>query len=95
MPDAKVEPDKIDTSKLPKLTVERKIFLEWDMEMEELAWAIRNLPNAKVYEVDGLLTKFYKFFWKDLKRHMIELFIQIEKDSKLHLLATRSIIPLL
>ena len=42
MPDAKVEPDKIDTSKMPKLTKERKAFLEWDMEMEELTWAIMN-----------------------------------------------------
>ena len=91
MQDAKVEPDKIDTSKLPKLTQERKAFLEQDMEMKELAWAIRNLPNGKVCGVHGLPIKFYNIFWKDLKRHMFELFIQMEKDSKLHLSATRSV----
>ena len=63
--------------------------------MEELAWAIRNLPNGKVCRVDGLPIEFYKFFRKDLKRHMFGLFIQIEKDSKLHLLAARSVITLL
>ena len=62
MPDAKVEPDQIDTSKLPKLTEERNAFLEQDMEMEELAWAIRNSPNGKVCGVDWLQIKFYKFF---------------------------------
>ena len=95
MPDAKVEPDKIDTSKLPKLTEERKAFLEWDIKMDELAWAMRNSLNSKVCGVDRLLIEFLKFFWKDLKRHMFVLFIQIEKNSKLHLLATRSVITLL
>ena len=95
MPDAKVEPDKIDTSKLSILTEEGKAFLEQDMEMEELAWAIRNSPNGKVCRVDGLPITFYNFFLKDLKRHMFELFIKIKKDSNLHLLATRSIITLL
>ena len=47
MPDAKVEPDKIDTSILPKLTEERKAFLEQDMEMEELAWALETCQMAK------------------------------------------------
>ena len=65
------------------------------MEIEELARAIRNLSNGKVCGLDGLLIGIYKFFWKDLKRHMFEQFIQIEKDSKLHLLATRSVITLL
>ena len=95
MPDAKVEPDKIVNSKLPKLTEERKAFLEQDVEMEELAWAIRNSPKGKVCGVDGILIKCYNFFWKDLKRHMFELFIQIEKGSTLPLLATKSIITLL
>ena len=63
--------------------------------MEELAWAIRNSPNGKVCGVDRPPIEFYIIFWKDLKRHMFEIFIQIEKDSKMHLSATRSSIALL
>ena len=63
MPDAKVELDKIDTSRLPKLTEERKAFLEWDVEI----WGVQLAQSgthlmAKYVGVDGLLIEFYKFF---------------------------------
>ena len=40
--------------------------LEKDLQLEEIAKALKELPNDKTPGMDGFTSNFYKFFWPDL-----------------------------
>ena len=64
--------------------------------MDELAIAVKQLPNGKTCGYDGLPIEFYKIFWNKIKHMMYNLINEVYKSGLLHntaLLGVMNLIP--
>ena len=60
-----------------------KQICEDDLKMDEVANALKQLPNDKSPGSDGFTTNFYKFFWPDIKDFLHESFLYSFKNGEL------------
>ena len=59
---------------LPSLNKSEHEMLQNDLQLEEIAKALKELPNDKTPGMDGFTANFYKFFWPDLKDLLFKSF---------------------
>ena len=57
---------------LPKLSENEKISCEGALTENELLKSIKAFKNGKTPGTDGLTAEFYKFFWADIKRYLLD-----------------------
>ena len=60
--------------KIPTLNDFDKQLCEDNLQIEDIARALRELPNDKTPGSDGFTTNFYKFFWPDIKNLLFNSF---------------------
>ena len=51
-----------------------KCALNQDVTIDELTRALKSMRNNKSPGPDGIITEFYKIYWKDLGKHLSEIF---------------------
>jgi exonuclease III len=56
-----------NTEALPKLDEDEKNLIDLPITLDEIAHAIKELPNNRSPGTDGLPIEFYKFFWKKIQ----------------------------
>ena len=66
--------EKKDENPMPKITDTDKNSCDTPNTLQECSKALQLLPNNKSPGSDGFTTKFYKFFWKDIKEWLFEGF---------------------
>ena len=59
---------------LPRLNDSEHEELERDLQIEEIAKALKELPNDQTPGSDGFTSNFFKFFWPDLKELLYDSF---------------------
>ena len=64
----------LSNDSLPNLNDFEKENLEKNLQLEEIAKALKELPNDKTPGSDGFTSNFYKFFWPDLKDLLYDSF---------------------
>ena len=57
---------------LPKLSENEKLSSEGPLTENELLKSVKAFKNGKTPGTDGLSAKFYKFFWLDIKRNLLD-----------------------
>ena len=57
---------------LPKLSENEKISCEGALNENELLKSVLAFKNGKTPGTDGLTAEFYKFFWSDIKRYLLD-----------------------
>ena len=72
-----------------------KQICENDLKIDEVANALKQLPNDKSPGSDGFTTNFYKFFWPDIKDFLHESFLYSFKNGELTNDQKRGIINLI
>ena len=82
----------VNTSKLNAM---EKQICENDLKIDEVANALKQLPNDKSPGRDGFTTKFYKYFWPDIKDFLRESFVYSFKKGELTNDQKRGIINLI
>ena len=82
----------VNTSKLKAM---EKQICENDLKIDEVANALKQLPNDKSPGSDGFTTNFYKFFWPDIKDFLHESFLYSFKNGELTNDQKRGIINLI
>ena len=64
---------------LPRLNDSEHEELERDLQIEEIAKALKELLNHKTPGSDGFTSNFFKFFWPDLKELFLTVFSTLSK----------------
>ena len=82
----------VNTSKLKAM---EKQICENDLKIDEVANALKQLPNDKSPGSDGFTANFYKFFWPDIKDFLHESFLYSFKNGELTNDQKRGIINLI
>ena len=59
---------------VPQLNTIEQSICDQNINIEEIAKALSELPNDKTPGCDGFTTNFYKFFWPDLKNLLIDTY---------------------
>jgi len=68
---------------LPKLSVEDKEYCEQPITKEEILESIQKAQLNRAPGFDGIPIEFYKFFWSEIQKLMIKLFINFQETSQL------------
>ena len=79
----------------PKLTDEMKDTWEQDITEQEILCAIKTTPNGKSPGLDGLPIEFYKIFWNDIKKYLIDSFEASYQEGKLSTFQSQGLITLI
>ena len=79
----------------PKLKEQETKNLEQSLSEKEFQSALRNIPNEKSPESDGLTKEFYETFWDDIKRPLTLSFQQALKKSELSTSQKQAVIKLI
>ena len=66
--------DKLDNLNIPSLPNDISESLEGKLYMKELTVALKNTKNNKSPGIDGYPIEFFKFFWKDLEKFVLNAF---------------------
>lgn len=90
----------IETTFLPKLSIPKldhydKEFCDSDLNIDECAKALKDMPNDKSPGSDGLTTNFYKFFWPDIKDLLFDSYCYSFKNGILSPDQRRAVINLI
>ncbi|KAK3532270.1 hypothetical protein QTP86_014287, partial [Hemibagrus guttatus] len=80
---------------LPKASSEDNAALEGPLVLEELHAVLNTMPGGKAPGIDGLPVEFYKFFWKELGKDLLEVLEESCRESCLPLSSRRAVITLL
>ena len=78
-----------------KLSNEDKMFCEGELTFEECGKALKNMANRKSPGSDGYTTEFYKFFWKDIGKIVVESLNMGYRKGELSNFQTQGIITCL
>ena len=78
-----------------KLSDEEKNTCEGDLTEHEFLTVLKQMKNGKSPGVDGFTPEFYKFFWADLKRYMINSFQESYASGEMSNIQKESIITCL
>ena len=91
----KYHSDYLSNLDILQLTKENIIMLESELTLKELGEALKQLKNGKAPGIDGIPCDLLKMFWGKLKYFMLELYREIIKEGKLHIMARQGLISLL
>ena len=80
---------------IPKVSEEMKINLNTDISENELCNAIKNTANGKSPGLDGLPIEFYKVFWVDIKKYLLNSINHSYQQGELSISQKQGIISLI
>lgn len=78
-----------------KLSLDQKIKMDKDLTIEELANAVKVMPNNKAPGLDGLIIEVYKVFWCKLGSLYCDALCALKDKGKLSLAFRRGLITLI
>jgi hypothetical protein len=84
-----------DDAKIPKLNENEKESCEGMISEEECVKAIKSMQNGKSPGIDGLPVEFYKIFWKNIKKLVMDSFSYSYENENMSISQKQSIITLL
>ena len=84
-----------DDADIPKLNENEKESCEGMISEEECAKAIKSMQNGKSPGTDGLPVEFYKIFWKNIKKLVLDSFSYSYENENMSISQKQSIITLL
>ena len=64
----------INNTFIEKVTMEERNALEGPITYQECLVALKNFKNCKSPGIDGFTAEFYKFFWNDLHKFLLNSF---------------------
>ncbi len=79
----------------PKISDLDKNLVDKDITMDDLKYALQQMPNNKTPGCDGLPAEFYKVFWNKIKDVLYEAIIYAYHSGEMHISARRGIITLI
>lgn len=84
-----------DDAEIPKLNENEKESCEGMISEEECVKAIKSMQNGKSPGTDGLPVEFYKIFWKNIKKLVMNSFSYSYENENMSISQKQSIITLL
>ena len=84
-----------DDTEIPKLNENEKESCEGMISEEECVKAIKSMQNGKSPGTDGLPVEFYKIFWKNIKKLVMNSFSYSYENENMSISQKQSIITLL
>ena len=78
-----------------KLDATQKIILDSKLTLEEISNALRQMPKGKCPGPDGIPADFYKVFWGQLKKTLLEVFLACKQKMLVFDSARQGIISLI
>ncbi len=79
----------------PKISDRESFLIDKDIDIDDLKYALRDMPNNKTPGCDGLPVEFYKVFWVKIQDVLLEALLYAHDMGKLHISARRGIISLI
>lgn len=92
---SEVEESFLNNQTIPKLTEDRKLDCDLDIELEECAVALKELPNGKSPGCDGLPAEFYKMFWSHIGPLVLNSYHHSFEHGELSIDQRRGVITLI
>ena len=76
-----INPDPFDNENILKLTEESNKICDVPISIEELAKALKQLPNINSPGTDDLTNEFYNLFWLDIKQTVFDSLMYAYNNS--------------